>query len=100
MAAQDEVYMDIPAVEGIARTFAQVSEVLKGVVTALDVLINILYSTAFVGAVGGAVLAQFMEVMKRQLDQMAEKTEEISTDVSAAVEAYQRGDEQGATKFY
>jgi hypothetical protein len=92
--------MDIPAVEGIAKTFAQVSEVLKGVVTALDVLINILHSTAFVGAVGGMVLAHFMEVMKRQLDQMADKTEEISTDVTAAVEAYQRGDEQGATKFY
>jgi uncharacterized membrane protein YgaE (UPF0421/DUF939 family) len=98
--AQDEVYMDIPAVEGIARTFGQVSEVLKGVVTALDVLINILYSTAFVGAVGGMVVAHFMEIMKRQLDQMAEKTEEISGDVSAAVEAYQRGDQTGATKFY
>jgi uncharacterized membrane protein YgaE (UPF0421/DUF939 family) len=92
--------MDIPAVENIARTFQQVSEVLKGVVTALDVLINILNSTAFIGLVGGACLAQFMEVIKRQLDQMADKTEEISHDVQAAVEAYQRGDEQGATKFY
>jgi uncharacterized membrane protein YgaE (UPF0421/DUF939 family) len=92
--------MDIPAVEGIARTFGQVSEVLKQVVTALDVLINILNSTAFIGAVGGAVVAHFMEIMKRQLDDMADKTEEISHDVSAAVEAYQNGDAQGATKFY
>jgi hypothetical protein len=92
--------MDIPAVEGIARTFQAVSETLKGVVTSLDVLINILNATAFVGAVGGAVLAQFMEIIKRQLDNMADKTEEVSKDVTAAVEAYQRGDEQGATKFY
>jgi len=98
--AQNEVYMNIPDVEGIAKTFGTISEVLKGVVVALDVLINILRATAFVGMVGGLAQAHFMEIMKRQLDQMAEKCEEISSDVSAAVEAYQRGDQQGATKFF
>jgi hypothetical protein len=98
--AQDQVYMNIPEVEGIAKTFATVTEVLKGVSTALAALIQILYATAFVGLVGGMVQARFLEVMKRQIDQMAEKTEEISQDVTAAVQAYQRGDAQGATKFF
>lgn len=96
----DEVYMDIPAVQDIAKTFNQVSEVLKQVVTALDVLINVINSTAFMGAVGGAAVALFMEVIKRQIDQVAEKTEEISSDVTAAVEAYQRGDAAGSLKFH
>ena len=98
--SQNEVYMNIPEVQGIAKTFATISEVLNGVVVALDVLINILRATAFVGMVGGLAQAHFMEIMKRQLDQMADKCEEISKDVSAAVEAYQRGDQQGATKFF
>lgn len=101
MAATDsEVYMDVPAVQDIAKTFQQVTEVLKGIITALDVLINVLNTTAFMGAVGGAAVAHFMEVMKRQLEQVADQTEELSKDVSQAVEAYQRGDAQGATKFF
>lgn len=98
--AQNEVYMNIPEVEDIAKTFATVSDVLKGVATAIGVLINILYSTAFIGLVGGLAQAHFLEIMKRQLDQMADKAEEISQDVSAAVQAYERGDAAGATKFY
>ena len=101
MAATDsEVYLDVPAVQDIAKTFQQVTEVLKGIITALDVLINVLNTTAFMGAVGGAAVAHFMEVMKRQLEQVADQTEELSKDVSQAVEAYQRGDAQGATKFF
>jgi hypothetical protein len=99
-AADSEVYMNIPEVQGIASTFNQVSETLKGVSTALGVLIDILKATAFVGMVGGLAEAHFLEIMKRQIDQMAQKTEEISKDVSAAVEAYERGDAQGATKFH
>jgi hypothetical protein len=92
--------MNIPEVQGIAQTFATICEVLKGVSKALEVLINILYSTAFIGLVGGLAQAHFLEIMKRQLDQMAEKADELSKDVTAAVEAYSRGDAQGATKFH
>jgi len=99
-AAQNEVYMNIPEVEGISKSFAQISETLKGVSTALGVLINILKSTAFIGMVGGLAEAHFLEIMKRQIDQMAQKADEMSKDVQAAVEAYERGDQQGATKFY
>jgi hypothetical protein len=98
--AQAEVYMRIPDVQGIAKTLGTVSEVLKGVATALGVLINILKSTAFVGLVGGLVEAHFLEVMKKQLEQMAAKCEQMGKDVTAAVEAYARGDQQGATKFH
>ena len=99
-ATENEVYMDVPAVQDIAKTFQQITEVLKGVITALDVLINVLNTTAFMGAVGGAAVAHFMEVIKKQLEQVSQQTEEISNDVSQAAEAYQRGDATGATKFY
>ncbi|HZT07046.1 MAG TPA: DUF6507 family protein [Chloroflexota bacterium] len=99
-ATENEVYMNIPEVQQIAKTFAQISETLKAVSTALGVLINILKSTAFIGMVGGLAEAQFLEVIKKQIDQMAAKCDEMSKDVQAAVEAYERGDAQGATKFH
>jgi uncharacterized protein YukE len=99
-ATEQEVYMNIPEVQGISKTFAQISQTLTGVSKALEMLINVLKGTAFIGMVGGLAEAHFLEIMKKQIDQMAQKTEEISKDVAAAVEAYQRGDAQGATKFY
>jgi excreted virulence factor EspC (type VII ESX diderm)/uncharacterized protein DUF6507 len=99
-AAENEVFMNIPQVQGIAKTLSQITETLRSVSKALEMLINVLKSTAFIGMVGGLAEAHFLEIMKRQIDQMADKTEELSKDVSAAVEAYERGDQQGSTKFY
>jgi hypothetical protein len=92
--------MNIPEVQNISKTFARITDVLKGVSQALQVLIDTLKATAFIGLVGGLAEAHFLEIMKKQLDQMAQKTDELSKDVAAAVQAYERGDEQGATRFY
>ena len=99
-ATENEVYMNVPEVQGIAKTFADVSQTLRGVSTALSALINILKTTAFIGMVGGLAEAHFLEVMKKQIDTMADKCDEMSKDVTAAVEVYERGDAQGATKFH
>jgi division protein CdvB (Snf7/Vps24/ESCRT-III family) len=98
--AQNEVYMNIPEVQNISKTFGTVSEVLKGVCTAIQVLTDILKGTAFIGLVGGLAQAHFLEIMKKQLDQIATKCDELSKDVAAAVKAYENGDAQGATRFY
>ncbi|HEY3061498.1 MAG TPA: type VII secretion target [Chloroflexota bacterium] len=98
--ARQEVYMNIPEVQNISKTFARITDVLRGVSQALQVLIDTLKATAFIGLVGGLAEAHFLEIMKKQLDQMAQKTDELSKDVAAAVQAYERGDEQGATRFY
>ncbi len=96
----DEVYMDIPAVRDIAKTFGNVSDVLKNVSQVLQVLIDTLKATAFIGLVGGLAVAHFMEMIKPYIDKMAEKCAELKSDVTASVDAYERGDAQGATKFY
>jgi len=100
VAQNDLVYMNIPQVQGIAQTFTQINETLRAVSTALGVLIDILKATAFIGLVATLAEAHFLEIMKRQIDQMADKAEELSKDVTAAVEAYERGDATGATKFH
>ena|SRR5688572_12962893 len=100
MAGRDEVYMDIPAVREISKTFQTVTDVLRGVVTALDAIVQMLNTAAFMGLVGAAMIARFVDIIKRQLDDLADKTEEISGDVAAAADGYEAGDATGATRFY
>ena len=100
MAAGNVVYMDVPAVRDMSKSFGTISEVLTNVAKVLDVLSNILKTTAFIGNVGGAVVAQVIDQIKPHIEDLAEKTEELSNDLSASVDAYERGDEQGATRFY
>lgn len=100
MSEANLVRMDIPSVRNIAGTLGTVSEVLKTTSKTMQVLITTLKTTAFIGLVGGYALAQFMETIKPYIDEMADKCAQLKTDVTTSVDAYERGDEQGATRFY
>lgn len=99
MAGQ-EVFMDIPAVKNIANTLGKVSDVLKNVAKTLEALANILKSTAFIGLVGGTAVLAVIEMIKPHITKVAEKSAELKKDVLDSVTAYERGDAQGATRFY
>ncbi len=96
----EEVYMDVPEVRNIAKKFDEISDVLNAVAKVLEGLLMVLRSTAFIGLVGGYALMMFIEMVKPHIEQMAEKCAELFRDVNASVDAYERGDQQGATKFY
>jgi uncharacterized protein YukE len=96
----EEVYMDVPAVRDMAKTFGTISETLHAVSKALEALSMTLKATAFIGLVGGYALAQFLEMIKPHIEDMAEKCAELNTDLDASVTAYERGDQLGATRFY
>jgi hypothetical protein len=98
--SDSQVYMNIPEVRGIAKSLQTISEVLTNVARVLDVLINTLKATAFIGLVGGYAIAQFLEMIKPQIEKMAEKCAELNRDVEASVTAYENGDAEGATRFY
>ena len=98
--AVDRVYMDVPAVRDLAKGFHTISEVLTAVGKALDALSNVLKAVAFMGLVGTAAVARFIDGIKPDIDRMAAKCAELNTDLTASVDAFERGDEQGATRFY
>ena len=95
-----QVYMNIPEVRNISKNLGTVSEVLTNVARVMDVLITTLKTTAFIGLVGGYAVAQFLEMIKPQIEKMAEKCAELSKDVDASATAYENGDAEGATRFY
>lgn len=96
----DEVYMDIPKVRDIAKGFGNLGELLEGVSKALQTLLMVLKTTAFIGLVGGFAVSNFIEMIKPHVDRMADKCHELDKDLHTSVDAYERGDEQGATRFY
>lgn len=100
MSSVDEVYIDVPVVRDMAKAFGTISEILQAVCKALEALIMILKATAFIGLVGGTALIQFLEMIKPHIEKMAEKCAELNTDLDASVDAYERGDQLGATRFY
>jgi hypothetical protein len=96
----DEVYMEVPAVRDIAKTFDTVSDVLAGVNKALEALSMVLKATAFIGLVGGTAVLHFIETIRPHIQQMSEKCAELCKDLNTSVTAYENGDQQGATRFY
>jgi hypothetical protein len=100
MNSQQGVYMDTDAVRGIAKRFDVISDILKTVVKTLEALLMILKTTAFMGMVGGFAVSSYIERIKPQIEQMADKCAELCKDLNVSVDAYIRGDEEGATRFY
>ncbi len=96
----DEVYMEIPAVRSMAKTFGQIGEVLEAVAKVLEGLSMILKTTAFIGLVGGYALAAFIDFIRPHIEQMSKKCQELMQDLNKSVDAYERGDALGATRFY
>ena len=95
-----EVYMDVPVVRGIAKTFKEVGNVLDTVAKTMQYLMDLLKATAFIGNVGGGAVLHFLEIIKPHIDDMAKKCHELFSDLNKSVDAFERGDELGATRFY
>jgi hypothetical protein len=96
----NEVYMDVPAVRGMAKKFGEIGEVLSNVNKVLETLSNTLKAIAFIGFVGTAIAAQYIDTIRPYIKQMADKSTEIGKDLTTSVDAFERGDQLGATRFY
>ncbi len=99
MDANAGIYMDTEAVQGIANGFRSASDTLSAVSTGLEAAIAILQATAFLGMIGNAALAHYLEGIKPHVDRLSQKCGEIETDLYAAIAAYINGDYSGSTHF-
>ena len=96
----NEVYMNVPDVRSIAQTFNTLNDVLRGVLKALEAIVTLLKGAAFMGLVGAAGIAYFVESLKPPIEEMSRKFQELNKDLTQSINAYERGDQQGATRFY
>jgi hypothetical protein len=96
---EQEVYMNIPVVEQMAKSFASFGNILQKVSKAMEAAIQIIRATAFIGLVGGAVLERFLSLIKPNVDKMAAKMVELDSDIRGAISNYQTGDTSGSNRF-
>lgn len=98
--ANNEIFMDVPAVQNMSSRFNDIGEVLKGVSNVLEVCMTILKTTAFIGLVGGMAVERFISTLKPIIDKLSAESLELGHDLAEAATAYQNGDAIGGTRFH
>ncbi|MCA0456857.1 MAG: hypothetical protein LCI00_22995 [Chloroflexi bacterium] len=87
-------HMEPAKVRAMGNSFKQVSSVLKAVSTVLEIQMNILKTTAFIGLFGGLAVERYLAIIKPRVDQLAKMTAQLADDAilsAADWEKAQRG---------
>ena len=95
----DEVFMDIPRVEQMSKSFKTFGDVLEGVGKALMAISIALKATAWLSLGATAAAAAFVDRIRPNVDKAAQKMHELSGDITSAIKAYRDGDLSGSKRF-
>lgn len=94
-----EVYMDIPRVEQMAKSFKTFGVVLNGVAKALLAISIALKAAAWISFGATAAAAVWADRIRPNVEKAAAKMEELSGDITSAIKAYRDGDMSGSKRF-
>ncbi len=95
----DEVFMDIPRVEQMSKSFKTFGDVLEGVGKALLAISIALKATAWLSLGATAAASAFVDRIRPNVDKAAQKMHELSGDITSAIKAYRDGDLSGSKRF-
>jgi hypothetical protein len=95
----DEVYMDIPRVEQMSKSFNTFGDILKGVAKALLAISIALKAAAWLSMGATAAAAAYADRIRPNVEKAANKMHELSGDITSAVRAYRDGDLSGSKRF-
>ncbi len=95
----DEVYMDIPRVEQMSKSFQKFGSVLEAVSKALLAISTALKAAAWISFGSTAALATYIDRIRPNVDKVAKKMHELSGDITGAIKAYRDGDMSGSKRF-
>ena len=94
-----EVFMDIPQVEKMAKSFDTFGEALEAVSKVLQGISMTLKVVAFVSLGSTAAASAFLDRIQPRVKAAAQKMQELSGDVDGAIRAYRDGDLSGSQRF-
>jgi hypothetical protein len=97
--ATDEVFMDIPQVESMAKSFNAFGDVLDSVAKALSALSISLKVAAWFSLGATAAAAAYVDRIEPNVKKAAAKMKELSGDVLSAIASYRDGDNSGSRRF-
>ncbi|MBZ0307126.1 MAG: hypothetical protein K8I82_13735 [Anaerolineae bacterium] len=90
----NERHMEPAKVRAMGQAFQTASGVLKVVSNVLEVQMQILRTTAFIGMVGGLAVERYLSIIKPRIDKMAKLAEELSQDAIQSAADWEKA--QGA----
>lgn len=94
-----EVFMDIPQVEKMSKSFDTFGDVLDVVAKTLEALSMLLKATAWLSLGSTAAVAAFIDRILPNVKRAAAKMKEIAGDIMSAIRAYRDGDLSGSRRF-
>ena len=97
--ATDEVFMDIPQVENMAKSFNTFGEVLDGVSKAMQALSISLKAAAWFSFGATAAAAAYIDRIQPGVKKAGDKMRELNSDIQSAVRSYRDGDSTGSRRF-
>ena len=96
----DELFMDVTKLQAVSGKFGELGNQLTQTSNALKAAVLVLRASAFVGLVGTAVYADYVDNLQGQIEKFANKCKEVSGDLKKSIDAYQKGDLAGSERFY
>lgn len=94
-----EVFMDIPQVEKMSKSFETFGDTLDVVAKTLEAISSLLKATAWLSLGSTAAVATFIDRILPNVKRAAAKMKEISGDIMSAIKAYRDGDFSGSRRF-
>jgi phage-related protein len=97
--AEQGVYMDVDAVQGLADGFQNMGDVMNTVGQGLEIAIDVLRASAMFGMVGNLAIAAYLDNIKPAVQKLADKFSELNRDLIGAIVSYRDGDSSGSKRF-
>jgi type II secretory pathway component PulF len=94
-----EVFMDIPQVEKMSKSFETFGDILNAVAKTLEAISMVMKATAWLSLGSTAAVAAFIDRILPNVRRAAAKMTELAGDIMGAIKAYRDGDFSGSRRF-
>jgi hypothetical protein len=91
--------MDYGVIGEVSKGFGTAADILTQAGKVLEVLIGLLRATAFFSAGTSLALANYLDVIKGKVNNLAKICKEFNGDLARAIDDHKKGDVQGKKYF-
>ncbi len=97
--AGNVVQMDYGVISEVSKGFGTAADILTQAGKVLEVLIGLLRATAFFSAGTSLALANYLDVIKGKVNNLAKICREFNGDLARAIDDHKKGDVKGKRYF-
>lgn len=95
----ETVFMDIPQVQQMAKSFQTFGQVLDGIAKAMEAISAALKASAWLSLGATYAAALYIDRIQPNVKKAGDKMRELSSDIDSAIRAYRDGDFSGSRRF-